>query len=151
MRKIGRVLTYYMRLIRYAAVSEAAVFHVLWNNRFEGFDRTILTLYYKLCGKRVVLTAHNVNAAKRDAKDTWSNRFTLRVQYQLVDHIFVHTTKLRDELQRDFAVPASKIGVVPFGINNTVQQQDQHGRRQTTPRSPCDGSSVAFFRPNCAL
>jgi hypothetical protein len=45
MRKTGRVLTYYMRLIRYAAVSEAAVFHVLWNNRFEGFDRTILTLY----------------------------------------------------------------------------------------------------------
>jgi hypothetical protein len=59
--------------------------------------------------------------------------------------------ELQDELQRDFAVPASKIGVVPFGINNTVQQQDQHGRRQTTPRSPCDGSSVAFFRPNCAL
>ena len=42
------------------------VFHILWNNKFELFDRTLLMLYYRLLGRRVVLTAHNVNAAKRD-------------------------------------------------------------------------------------
>ncbi len=118
--KISRVLAYYVRLIRYTATSEAAVFHILWNNRFEAIDRTVLTLYYKLCGKRVVLTAHNVNAGKRDLNDTWWNRFTLRVQYDLVDHIFVHTAKSRDELQCDFGIPSMKISVVPYGINNTV-------------------------------
>ena len=55
-------------------------------------------LYYKLLGKKVVLTAHNVNTAKRDAKDSLLNRFTLKTQYQLADHIFVHTEKMSAEL-----------------------------------------------------
>ena len=30
-------------------------------------------LYYRWLGKRVVLTAHNVNARQRDGNDTWLN------------------------------------------------------------------------------
>src|SRR5438876_4111142 len=37
-RKIARVLTYYWRLICYAATAKPAIFHVLWNNKFELFD-----------------------------------------------------------------------------------------------------------------
>ena len=48
-------------------------------------------LYYRILGKKIVLTAHNVNAAIRDSKDTLLNRLTLRIQYRLADHIFVHT------------------------------------------------------------
>ena len=36
--KAVRVLIYYGRLIRYAAVATPKVFHVLWNNRFECFE-----------------------------------------------------------------------------------------------------------------
>ena len=60
-----RVLGYYCRLIRYAATAKPKIFHLLWNNKFELFDRTVLMLYYRLLGKQVVFTAHNVNAGKR--------------------------------------------------------------------------------------
>ena len=55
---------YYAKLIRYAATAKPKIFHILWNNKFELFDRTVLMLYYRLLGKRIVLTAHNVNAGQ---------------------------------------------------------------------------------------
>lgn len=117
---VSRVLLYYARLVRYAAIAEPKIFHILWNNKFEPFDRTLLMLYYKLLGKKIVLTAHNVNAGKRDSNDSLLNRFTLRAQYRLADHIFVHTEKMKSELIRDFWVREEAVSVIPFGINNSV-------------------------------
>ena len=31
--------------------------------------------YYVFFGKRIILTAHNVNMRKRDGRDNWLNRF----------------------------------------------------------------------------
>jgi D-inositol-3-phosphate glycosyltransferase len=118
--KVLRVLNYYGTLIRYAVKAEPKVFHILWNNKFELFDRTLLMIYYKLIRKRLVFTAHNVNANKRDSNDSWLNRLSLKTQYALSDHIFVHTKRMKAELSSDFGVPKSKVSVIPFGINNTV-------------------------------
>jgi glycosyltransferase involved in cell wall biosynthesis len=118
--KVSRVSMYYANLIGYAATAKPRIFHILWNNRFELLDRTLLMLYYKLLRKKVVLTAHNVNAGKRDSKDTRLNRLTLRIQYRLADHIFVHTEKMKRELIEEFAVKESGVAVIPFGINNCV-------------------------------
>ena len=96
------------------------VFHILWNNKFAIFDRTFLTLYYKLLRKRIVLTAHNVNIGKRDGKDTRLSRLTFQIQYDLADHIFVHTDKMKSELISEFGVTGTRITVIPFGINNAV-------------------------------
>ena len=120
LRKLLRVLKYYIRLIGYAATAKPKTFHIQWNNKFEGFDRTVLMAYYKLLGKRIVFTAHNVNAGERDGSDSWLNRLTLRIQYRLSDHIFVHTKQMADELSRQFDVPGDKISVIPFGINSTL-------------------------------
>lgn len=119
-QKAARVLSYYGRLIRYAAKARPQIFHILWNNKFEVFDRTLLILYYKLLGKKVVFTAHNVNARKRDGSDSWLNRFSLRIQYRLMDHILVHTKRMKAELVADFRISEEKVTVIPFGINNTV-------------------------------
>lgn len=119
-RKVFRVLVYYGRLLRYAAMGSPKMFHILWNNKLELLDRTLLLLYYRFLGKRIALTAHNVNAGRRDGNDNLLNRLTLRIQYCLVDHVFVHTEKMKRELQTDFAVADRKISVIPFGINNTV-------------------------------
>jgi D-inositol-3-phosphate glycosyltransferase len=119
-RKALRVLKYYSKLIRYAARSRPRIFHILWNNKFESFDRTLLMLYYKLLGKRIVLTVHNVNAGRRDSKDTPLNRLTLRIQYRLADHIFVHTKQMKQELAQEFGVRGVRVTVIPFGINNAV-------------------------------
>jgi glycosyltransferase involved in cell wall biosynthesis len=118
--KIWRVLSYYGRLIRYAATARPKVFHILWNNKFEHFDRTLLMFYYRLLGKRIVLTAHNVNAGARDATDTRLNRLTLWIQYRLTDHIFVHTEQMRGELVEAFGVPKASVSVIRYGINNAV-------------------------------
>ena len=118
--KALRVLKYYARLVIYAATATPKLFHILWNNKFQLFDCTLLMLYYKLLGKRVVFTAHNVNAGKRDENDSWLNRMSLNVQYRLSDHIFVHTDGMKSEMAFEFRIPNSKISVIPFGINNTV-------------------------------
>jgi glycosyltransferase involved in cell wall biosynthesis len=118
--KMWRVLSYYGSLIRYAATAKPKVFHILWNNKFEHFDRTLLMLYYKSLGKKIVLTAHNVNAAARDATDSWLNRLTLGIQYRLADHIFVHTEQMRKELVESFGVLWASVSVIRHGINNAV-------------------------------
>lgn len=122
--KAYRIIHYYLRLLRYTVSAQPNIFHILWNNKFEVFDRTLLILYYKLMGKYVVLTAHNVNIRSRDGTDNWLNRCTLRIQYQLVDHIFVHTRKMKTEMVDAFGVAEDKVSVIPFGINNTVQSTD---------------------------
>ena len=118
--KAWRVLKYYVKLISYAATAQPKLFHLLWNNKFELFDRTVLMAYYKLLGKKIVFTAHNVNAGKRDLNDSWLNRLSLKIQYQLLDHIFVHTDAMKSELVSEFQIPERKVSVIPFGINNTV-------------------------------
>ncbi len=118
--KVTRILRYYVRLIRYAETTKAKIFHILWNNRFETFDRTFLMLYYKLLRKKIVLTVHNVNMRKRDASDTFLNRLTLRIQYHLADHLFVHTEKMKTKLMDEFGVRAVRVTVIPFGINNSL-------------------------------
>jgi D-inositol-3-phosphate glycosyltransferase len=124
LRKIIRIASYYSRLIRYAATTESKIFHILWNNKFEWLDRTFLMLYYRILGKKVVLTAHNVNAAKRDGKDTLLNRLTLRIQYHLSQNIFVHTQKMKQELCDEFGMPSTRVTVIPFGINNSIPTTD---------------------------
>ncbi len=120
LKKISRVLMYYFRLMGYAVAAKPKVFHILWNNKFELFDRTVLMLFYKLLGKKIAFTVHNVNVKSRDGGDSWLNRVTLKFQYRRCDHIFLHTEKMKAELVSDFGVPESKASVIPFGINSTV-------------------------------
>jgi len=122
LRKLFAVLRVYVRLIAYAIGSESPIFHILWNYKFPIFDRTILLLYYKALGKRLVFTAHNVNAGARDGRDTLLNRISLRAQYRLVDHIFVHTEKMKKEIVDEFGTSPDHITVIPFGTYDVVPQ-----------------------------
>ena len=119
-RRITRHLSVYVRLIAYAAIAKSRIFHILWNNKFELFDRTLLMLYFKLLRKKIVLTAHNVNTAQRDGFDSTLNRLSLKIQYRLSDHIFVHTEKMMMDLTNEYGVQAGAVSVIPFGINNSV-------------------------------
>jgi glycosyltransferase involved in cell wall biosynthesis len=119
-KRISWLLGYYARLIRYSWIARPKIFHILWNNKLQYFDRTLLMLYYKLLGKKVVLTAHNVNAAKRDANDSRLNRLSLKMQYRLADHVFVHTQKMKTELVEEYGVRTRAVTVIPYGINNAV-------------------------------
>ena len=119
-QKVVRVLRYYGRLIAYAVLARPSVFHVLWNNKFEWFDRTMLMGLYRLCGRKVAFTAHNVNIRAREGRDTPMNRLTLAIQYRLASAIFVHTEQMSRQLQDVFHVPVNKIQVIPFPLNSAV-------------------------------
>jgi D-inositol-3-phosphate glycosyltransferase len=144
--KVVRLLTYYARLAHYAAVSRSRILHILWNNKFEFVDRVLLMAYYRLLGKRIVLTAHNVNAAKRDGKDSVLNRLTLKFQYWMSHHIFVHTEKMKTELARDFDCSQRKVTVIPFGINNTIPKSElKFSEAKTRLGLSADSKVLLFF------
>jgi len=144
-QKMTRVFVYYFRLITYAATAKPKVFHILWNNKFEFLDRTLLMIYYKMLGKKVVFTAHNVNACVRDGGDSFLNRLTLKIQYRLCEHIFVHTQAMQRELAADFDVPDDKISVIPFGINNTVPNTDLTASAARENAGIRDGERALLF------
>jgi len=122
--KITRISLFYVKLLRYVIAAKPKIFHILWNNKFQFFDRTLLTLYYRLLGKKIILTVHNVNTSRRDSKDSALNRQTLRFQYRQADHIFVHTQEMKQELSKEYCVNESQVTVIPFGINNSVPNTD---------------------------
>jgi glycosyltransferase involved in cell wall biosynthesis len=148
--KVVRVARYYVRLLRYAAAAGPGIFHILWNDKLEHFDRTLLLLYYRYLGKRIVFTVHNVNAGKRDGTDSALNRLTLRIQYRLVDHLFVHTQQMKRELADDFGVSPQKISVIPFGMNSTVPDTALTGTESRRRLGLAKSDKVVLFFGNIA-
>src|SRR5277367_847470 len=144
--KLWKLAVYYARLMRYATRSKPRILHILWNNKIELFDRTILMAYYKQCGKKIAFTAHKVNQARRDAKDSLLNRITLRIQYRLCDHIFVHTQKMKDELCQDFGVAVKAVTVIRHPLNNAFPDTDltpSEAKKRLDLRD--DEKAVLFF------
>jgi glycosyltransferase involved in cell wall biosynthesis len=148
--KAGRVLSYYFRLTRYAFTAKPILFHILWNNKFQFLDRTLLMLYYRLLGKKIVFTAHNVNAGKRDQNDSWLNRISLKAQYTLSDDIFVHTQGMKSEIIYEFRIPERKVNVIPFGINNTVPNSSLSSAEAKRQLGISSGEKALLFFGNIA-
>jgi glycosyltransferase involved in cell wall biosynthesis len=119
--KAWRVLNYYVRLLTFVARTDARLFHILWFRKFPLAERILLTAYLRLLGKKLAFTAHNVDDQARDGRRrTLLNRLSLAFLYRSVDHIFVHTRQMKQELVKEFAVSEQKVTVVPFGINDVI-------------------------------
>jgi D-inositol-3-phosphate glycosyltransferase len=118
--KARRVLKYYVKLFSYAATSESKVFHILWLNKFTYFDGSLLNVYYKILGKKLIYTAHNINIWERDQQDSYFKKLFLKLMYGMMDHIFVHTSRMKQQLVTSYSVEENKISVIPFGINNVI-------------------------------
>jgi glycosyltransferase involved in cell wall biosynthesis len=149
-RRVVRMALYYCRLLRYVSTTQTRILHVLWNNKLEYFDRTLLMLYYRALRKVVVCTVHNVNSRQRDGKDSVLNRWTLRFQYRIVDHLFVHTRQMKEELERDFGVRPTKISVIPFGINETVPNTGLTRQAARVQLQLAESAKVILFFGNIA-
>jgi D-inositol-3-phosphate glycosyltransferase len=121
-RKILRIITVYLKLMTHVATSNARLIHIQWHYKLPFLDRTVLNFYYKLLGKKLVFTAHNIDAAARDGKQSWANRVTLRFHYQMMDRIIVHTEQMKAELNQGFGIPDSKITVIPHGVMSAVPE-----------------------------
>ena len=144
-KKFSSVMLYYARLAHYAATARPKVFHVLWNNKLEYFDRTVLMCYYKILGKRIALTAHNVNIGRRNSSDSYLNRLTLKFQYRLVDHIFVHTEIMKRELLDDFEVPECKVTVLVHPLNVAIADSGLTSREAKERLGIGEGERTVLF------
>ena len=148
--KVTRVLKYYARLITYAATTDSKIFHILWLNKFTYLDRTLVNLYYKLLGKKLLYTAHDINYRKLVGEDTVLNNLTLRFMYHLVDHIFVHTDVMKAELTKGYNIGADKISVVPFGVNEVIPSTALTGSEARRKLNLENGEKVILFFGNIA-
>jgi D-inositol-3-phosphate glycosyltransferase len=132
--KAWRVASYYARLVAFAARAEESLFHILWFRKFPLAERLILIAYFKLLGKKLIFTAHNVDdQARNGRRGTFVNRLSLAFLYRTVDHIFVHTPKMKLELVQTFGVSEHKVTIVPFGINDVIpvaRESRSEARRQ---------------------
>jgi len=80
-----------------------------------------------MLGKKLIFTAHNVNAGIRDGTDSFMNRLSLKFMYRIVNHIIVHTEKMRRQVINEFGVNENKVTVIPYGINNMVFKSNLRG------------------------
>ena len=149
-KKMWRVLVYYFRLLAYALAARPKIFHILWNNKFELFDRTVLMVFYRLLGKKIVFTAHNVNVLARDGGDSWLNSATLKFQYHRCAHVFLHTERMRQELIAQFGFPAARTTVIPFGINSTTPSTTLTGAEARQKLGLAESDKVILFFGNIA-
>jgi D-inositol-3-phosphate glycosyltransferase len=144
--KSARLLRYYSKLIRYAVGPAPTLFHILWFNKFEWLDNTLLILLYKAKGRRLVYTVHNVSTAGRDGRSNWLNEWSLRFLYRNVDHLFVHTGLMKRELIERFGALAEKISTVPFPVNDVTPRSelDKPAARRALGLDP-DERVLLFF------
>lgn len=120
-QKVLRLLRYYFRLIRYSTTTDSRMFHIQWLGRFQCFERIFLTLYYKILGKKLVFTAHNVDTMAHESRGSLLDRISRKCLYSWVDHIIVHTKETKRDLQYGYGVSDKRVTIIPHGINNKVK------------------------------
>ena len=113
--KFTRIMKFYVSLMKYITKTDSDLIHIHWPNRFFFFDSTILLLFYKMVGKKIVYTAHNIDQGMRD-KDAGDRRKVYKFLYNIVDHIIVHNNFSLRILKERFNVPDLKISVEKMGI-----------------------------------
>lgn len=121
-QKALRAVGVYLRIIFYAGKADSRLIHIQWPYKFVIFDRTLLNIYYKALGKKLVFTAHNVDGDARDDTSSWSKRASLQFSYRIMDHIIVHTNRMKSELMNGFGIPDEKISVIPHGVMSAVPE-----------------------------
>lgn len=116
------VIRYYFLQIWFLVSHKSRIVHFQWLDRYKFIDRIILPTIARIFGHKVVLTVHNINSGKRDNRDTWGNRMSLRILYKLAHRLIVHTEQSKDELMLEFPTRESKVKVIKHGMNNRVAQ-----------------------------
>lgn len=120
LEKSRNIIRFYFLQLIFLIFNKPKIIHFQWLDRYFFMDRIIIPLIAKIRGHKTVLTVHNVNALKRDNKDSFYNRITLQILYRLCNQLIVHTPKSSMELQNDFKIKSSKISIIKHGMNNKV-------------------------------
>lgn len=114
--KTVRIVGYYFNLIMYALKTKNCIFHIQWF-RFVIIEGIFLNTFFKVLGKKIVYTAHNILPHDEEGL---LYKVIFNIVYRIADAIIVHTEKVKIELIEAFHVNESKIFIIPHGLNDSV-------------------------------
>ena len=119
--KILRQICFYARFMVYITTTRSDIFHIQWVSKFEILDRLLLVPFYRVLGKALVFTAHNVDANERVDRSSRIHKWSLRFMYSKMDAIIAHAHDSARRLTESFGVPPDRVSVIRHGINNKLQ------------------------------
>jgi glycosyltransferase involved in cell wall biosynthesis len=118
--KIKRIFNYYFKLIKYTSKTKSRVFHVQWL-RFYYFEGVIINSLFRLFGKKVIYTAHDVLP---HSLDTPKLRKLFKKIYHKSSHLVVHTEYISQRLANEFGIDKKKVSVVKHGVYKLILHQE---------------------------
>jgi D-inositol-3-phosphate glycosyltransferase len=146
--KAKNIIRFYTLQLWYIVSHKPRVVHFQWLDRFIMIDRIILPGLARFRGHKVVLTVHNINAGKRDNRDHWFNRLSLRILYKIANRLIVHTSQSKDELLKEFPINESKVCVIRHGMNNRVSRKGLTTAQSRTTLNIGPSEKVVLFFGN---
>ena len=110
---VKRRLTWYNPLtwLREAMFARADLLHAQWWSLPLFIIYGVICLVFKLRGKPVVFTVHNVVGHER----SWLFEAASRWLFKLGDHFIVHTREGRRQMKDHYAIPDDRISVISHG------------------------------------
>ncbi len=120
--KVVLLLKTYFKILKYSITTDSKLFHIQWFLRKESIERLLLLFLFKILGKKIIFTAHNINKDKRDNSDSWFNQKSLSIFYSHCDKVVVHTNRMKQQLIDDNAIDHNKIILQPIGIFDSCPQ-----------------------------
>ena len=143
--KLALVAKYYLALFGRVFGGDARIVHIQWPYKLQFLERTLFCWLYKLFGKKVIFTAHNVDQDARDGIHSSKNKFALRRFYRTVDHIVVHTARMKADLAASFGVSEDKISVIPHGLMTAVPETNMSRSEARAALGLKEEDQVALF------
>ena len=130
-RKFIRLTSYYFRLAHYLLHSKTKLVHIQWY-RFTFLEGIVISLWARICGKKVFYTAHDVLPHGRTHL---LNRIIFWFIYRFQHVIIVHTEFIKSRLNKEFGIKEKKIFIVKHGVyevmeNASVQVKDARNNFQ---------------------
>ncbi len=142
--QISRRLTWYNPLswMREALFTRADLLHAQWWSLPLVMIYACICAVFKLRGKPVVFTIHNV----LDHENSRIFKMASRRLFQLGDHFIVHTEEGCRQMQTHYAIPADRISVISHGsLDFHVKQQVNRDKiRQALDIKPRDKVVLLF-------
>jgi glycosyltransferase involved in cell wall biosynthesis len=111
--KIRRHLTWYNPLtwVIEGTSVKGELLHAQWWTPFLGIVYLVIIIGFKLRGKPVIMTVHNVLPHEKSS----IHRISSGILFKLCDHFIVHSLLNKKQLESHFKIPIDKISNIPHG------------------------------------
>lgn len=146
LKKIGRNIKYYYKLVGYLNRTEASIIHIQWL-RFYMLEGVLLSLYLKILGKKVIYTVHDVLPR---LQETWINKLKFKLIYRTPDRLIAHTNFIKSRINKEFGIQESKIYVAVHGVYQRFKNESITQLEARSYFGLSQSSTVLLFFGNIA-